>query len=240
MATRLRFIVHRIVIETIISHYFPQDLQEIGTPMYGTGNWGRYYRQWPIQLVRQSVPSMHATKSHPFGAELWKAMCGDQHLFPGPFEGCSREMPVDREIQALTRCLMCGKHRHPPLCRNLVRGSWATPTELWSGAAKQMGRIRLLRPHTRLCLQWTHKFLLNKARRKEEPRSWAKLAGPSWTRLSQDETSRLAAWLSRHLTALEQGFLDPTHSRSLVPFTWLQVDRTIEQERKQTFTDNKS
>lgn len=69
--------------------------------MYGTGNWGRYYRRWPIQLVRQSVPSVHATKSHPFGAELWKAMCGDQHLFPGPFEGCSREMPVDREIQAL-------------------------------------------------------------------------------------------------------------------------------------------
>lgn len=76
---------------------------------------------------------------------------------PGPLKAAAQRCQWAGETQALG-FLMGGKHNH---CRNLVMGLWATPTK----PGRWEESLWLLRPHSRLCLQRTHRFLLNKAGR---------------------------------------------------------------------------
>lgn len=174
--------------------------------MYGPGNWGTYYRWWLIQLVRLSVLSVHVTKSCHFGVEFSKVMSGDQHLFP---QGIWRLQ--HRDSRGLgnpsPQFLIYGKHQHPPLCRNLGRGGLSHSHKALECGCQADGKNQT--PQATHQALFTVDTQIPAEQSKKEGKSrqiLAKSLRPSRTLLSQDETGSLAAWLSRHLAVLEQGF----------------------------------
>lgn len=169
-----------------------------------------------MQLVRWFVLSRHVTKSRRFGVGFWKLMWSDQCWLPQAFEGCSIESMWAGRPKPLSKE---NTNTHPSAG---IRGrGGAEPRPQSSGEESE---------------SWGHPpgFVYSghtdSCRTKQERRKGRENA--EFCRVSGTfPNSAFSEWE----TVLEQGFLNSTHTRTLVTweyFIWLWADRTIKQERK--------
>lgn len=136
--------------------------------MYGTGNWGTSYRWYLARQVRWSILVVQVTKSHPFRVEFSKRdrVAVISIYAPGPLKAAALGCPR-AGAKASPGFPHWWEAQRPPLSAGIW--GWGSEPLPPSSGVRLPSRWEEsswpLRPHSRLCLQRIHKFLLNQAGR---------------------------------------------------------------------------